>query len=240
MCELEVRHIAGRAPAIVLLHEGLGCVATWRQFPEALAERTGCAVIAYSRRGYGASPPCPLPRDVGYMHDEADGDLPALIETLGLSAFVLLGHSDGASIATIYAGTRPAPGLRGLILIAPHFFVEELTLTSIRRAGEAYRSRLRAALARYHGDNVDGAFHGWHDVWLSSAFRSWNIIPELDAVRVPMLVLQGRDDPYGSAAQVTAASRARAVWIDGCGHSPHRQAPETTLAHCAEFVAGIR
>lgn len=239
--ELEVLHIVGAPPTIVLLHEGLGCVAAWRDFPGALAERTGCAVLAYSRRGYGTSPPCELPRPASYMHDEANGDLSALIAAKIRGPFVLLGHSDGASIATIYAANHPEAPLDGLILIAPHFFVEDLTLASIRAAGDAYRAGdLRERLVRYHGQNVDCAFYGWHDAWLSPAFQSWHIRAELEALCVPHLLIQGRNDMYGSPAQAEAARHADVRWIEDCGHSPHREAPDATLRLCAEFITRLR
>jgi pimeloyl-ACP methyl ester carboxylesterase len=230
----------GRAPTLVLLHEGLGCVAMWRDFPAALAARTGYGVFVYSRFGYGHSDPVPLPRPLTYMHDEADL-LPAVLDAGGVRKCILVGHSDGASIATLYAGSRQDFRVRGLVLMAPHFFVEDMSIQSIAAAKAAYESGdLRARLARYHAD-VDGAFHGWNRAWLDPGFRSWRIDEALAHVRVPMLILQGQDDQYGSAAQLALAQAdaycpVETVLLDDCRHAPHLDRPETTLDAVAAFV----
>ena len=230
-----------RAPALVFLHEGLGSVSLWKDFPDRLARRTGRGALVYSRAGYGTSAPAPLPRPVRFMHDEA-AILPRVLAAAGVRDFVLVGHSDGASISLIYAGGRPSSGLRGLILEAPHVFTEPEGLASIARAREAYAtSDLRARLARHHGANVDVAFRGWNDVWLDPGFRAWNIEEFLPAIAVPILILQGERDEYGTWRQVEAIQRqsggpVEAVALADCGHSPHRDQPELTLAAMAGFI----
>ena len=234
-----------RAPTLVLLHEGLGCVAMWRDFPRLLAERTGYGVLVYSRAGYGGSDPVRLPRPLTYMHDEALRVLPAVLDQIGINKCILVGHSDGASIATIYAGSRQDFRIRGLVLMAPHFFVEETTIRAIAAAKQAFETTdLRARLEKYHGANVDIAFWGWNAAWLDPGFRSWRIDDYLAYIRVPMLIIQGEDDQYGTPAQVTAADAAtycplEALMLDRCGHAPHVDQPKATMGTIAEFVARI-
>jgi pimeloyl-ACP methyl ester carboxylesterase len=243
---LEYRWIApatpGR-PALVLLHEGLGCVALWKDFPDRLAAATGCGTFVYSRAGYGRSSPVPVPRPLTYMHQEGLDVLPRLLDTLGLEQVVTVGHSDGASIALVHAGAADAARrLRGVVLEAPHVLCEELSVASIRRAREAYeRGDLRPKLARLHGDNVDVAFWGWNRAWLDPAFMQWNLEEYLPGVAVPVLVLQGRDDEYGTAEQYRRIERGsggpvEVRVLDRCGHSPHRDQPQATLAAITEFV----
>ncbi len=229
------------APTLVFLHEGLGSVSLWRDFPDRLAAETGCGALVYSRAGYGRSDPAPLPRPVRFMHDEAE----VLAEVLAqrkVRESILVGHSDGASIALIYAGSRPAPRLKGLILEAPHVFTESHGLASIAKIAEVYRtSDLRERLSRHHGANVDVAFRGWNDVWLHPDFRAWNIEEYLPAVKIPILILQGEDDEYGTWRQVEAVERqaggpVEAVALADCGHSPHREQPERTLQAMTGFV----
>lgn len=232
----------GPGPTWVLLHEGLGSVSTWRDFPARLARATGRRVFAYSRSGYGASRPVPLPWSARYMH-EAAGELHTVLADAGIVDAVLVGHSDGASIATLYAGREEAPpeGLRALVAIAPHYFVEPRALKSIRAAGEAFlEGSLRARLARHHGSNLDVAFWGWHDAWTSSEFRSWDIREALARVQVRTLVLQGEADEYGTLEQVETAKRqsggpVTAVVIPDCGHAPHREAPGHLLDALTAF-----
>jgi pimeloyl-ACP methyl ester carboxylesterase len=230
-----------RAPTLVLLHEGLGCVGMWREFPAALAACSGYGVLAYSRFGYGRSDPAPLPRPLSYMHDEALDVLPAVLDQAGVRKAILVGHSDGASIATIYAGGRQDFRIRGLVLLAPHFFVEDISVQSIAAAKEAYeRGDLRARLARYHGDNVDNAFWGWNRVWLDPAFRTWRIDDAVAHVRVPMLIIQGKDDQYGTAAQLALAESdaycpVETILLDGCRHAPQADQPALTVEAIAEF-----
>jgi pimeloyl-ACP methyl ester carboxylesterase len=231
-----------RVATLVLLHEGLGCLAMWRDFPAALAQRTGYGVVAWSRAGYGKSDPVPLPRPVSYMHDEAREALPALLEQAQIRKSILIGHSDGASIATIYAGSHQDFRVRGLVLMAPHFFVEEMGLAAIAAAKRVYETTdLRARLARYHGDNVDIAFRGWNDAWLDPAFRSWRIDDDLAHIRVPILIIQGQNDEYGTAAQLELAEQEAYCPVEvrllaGCRHSPHIDQPAATLDAIADFV----
>lgn len=227
---------------LILLHEGLGCVALWKDFPSRLAQATGCRVLVYSRSGYGGSTPCPLPRPLTFMHDEGLGVLPDILDAAGVDEAILVGHSDGASIALIHAGGVRDPRVRGLVLMAPHVFVEELTLSSIRQAASAYQTTdLRQRLARHHGDNVDCAFWGWNRAWLDPGFLHWNIEEFLPAVTVPVLVIQGQDDPYGTLLQVEAIERqcrgpVRRLVLERCGHSPHRDQRERTFSAMADFV----
>lgn len=236
------------APTLVWLHEGLGCVALWRDLPQRVSERTGLSSLVYSRAGYGGSDPVALPRPLTYMHDEGLRVLPALLRALSVEDAVLIGHSDGGSIAILYAGGVPeaARTVRGLVLLAPHVFCEELSVRSIAAAAESYVSgegQLRQRLARYHRD-VDGAFWGWNRAWLDPGFRAWNIEASLPAITAPTLLIQGSDDPYGTLAQLEAIERGvrgpvtRRV-LAGCGHSPHREAPEATLALIADFVESV-
>jgi pimeloyl-ACP methyl ester carboxylesterase len=228
------------APTLVLLHEGLGCVALWRDFPQLLAAATGCGVFAYSRFGYGRSEPVPLPRPLGYMHDEALAVLGRVLDAAAIRRCVLVGHSDGASIAAIYAGGVQDFRVRGLVLLAPHYFVEDICLAAIARARAAYAvGDLRTRLARYH-DHVDVAFHGWNGAWLDPAFRAWDITEYLAHIHVPVLQLQGTADPYGTAAQPHAAEQTagcpvETVMLPG-GHAPHLEATAQTLSAIADFT----
>jgi pimeloyl-ACP methyl ester carboxylesterase len=232
---------AEQAPTLVLLHEGLGCVGMWRDFPRALAARTGYGVFVYSRPGYGKSDPVPLPRSLGYMHDEASTVLPVVLDQAGIGKCILVGHSDGASIATIYAGGRQDFRVRGLVLLAPHFFVEDISIKSIAEAKEAYeKGDLRERLQRYH-NHVDVAFWGWNRAWLDPGFRAWRIDEYLAHVRVPILIVQGRDDQYGTPAQIELAKRdtycpVEALLLEKCRHSPQLDQPEATLDAIAEFA----
>lgn len=240
MLELEIVDIPGAEPALVFLHEGLGSVAMWRDFPSRVATRTGRRTVVYSRLGYGRSAPLREPRRPDYMHREALETLPALRAAHGLGDAILVGHSDGASIALIHAGAGHP--VRGIVAMAPHVFVEDVTIRSIEAAREAWRTTdLRARLQRYHAD-VDGAFKGWNDAWLDPAFRQWNIEEFLPSIACPLLLIQGRDDEYGTMAQLDAIERAvegkvRRLELAHCRHSPHRDQPEATLAAIVDFVA---
>ncbi|HEX7238788.1 MAG TPA: alpha/beta hydrolase [Longimicrobiaceae bacterium] len=232
----------GEAPTLVFLHEGLGCVSLWRDFPARLAEATGCGALVYSRAGYGRSDPVDLPRPVSFMHHEGLRVLPEVLDAAGVRDAVLVGHSDGASIALVHAGSGAAGRVRALVLEAPHVFVEDVSVASIARAGEAYRGTdLRAKLARHHGGNVDCAFRGWNEVWLHPEFRAWNLEAYLPAISVPVLVVQGEADEYGTLAQVEAVRTGvrgpvETLVLPGVGHSPHRDRPDETLAAMAAFV----
>jgi pimeloyl-ACP methyl ester carboxylesterase len=230
-----------RAPTLVLLHEGLGCVAMWRDFPRRLSERTGYGVLVYSRPGYGASDPAPRTRALTYMNQEAEDVLPAVLDQAGIRKAILVGHSDGASIATIYAGGRQDFRIRGLVLMAPHFFVEDLSIRSIEAAKQVYEGGdLRERLARYHHD-VDTAFYTWNAAWLDPGSRGWRIEDDLAHVRVPILLVQGVDDQYGTLAQVDLAQDATYCPVDtlvlqDCRHSPHLDQADATLQGIGEFA----
>ncbi|MDO8876890.1 MAG: alpha/beta hydrolase [Pseudolabrys sp.] len=241
---LEYRFVGPRpseAPTLVLLHEGLGCVGLWGDFPSSLQAATGCGVFAYSRAGYGQSSPVNLPRPLTYMHDEARDVLPALLDQIGFRRGLLIGHSDGASIAAIYAGTHQDHRLGGLVLMAPHFFTEDSGIAAIVEAKEAYETTdLKQKLARWHKD-PDNAFKGWNGAWLDPAFRQWDITEPLAYIRVPILIVQGEDDQYGTIAQIEAAERecycpVEVALMPGVKHSPQRDAPEATLKAIADFV----
>jgi pimeloyl-ACP methyl ester carboxylesterase len=234
---------AERAPTLVLLHEGLGCVAAWRAWPGELARASGCGVLVYSRWGYGDSDPVDLPRPLTYMHDEGLVTLREVLDAAAVKDCVLVGHSDGASIALIASGSGSVDArVRGLALMAPHVFCEDVSVAAITRARDAYRhGDLRSKLARYHSGNVDGAFWGWNRAWLDPDFKQWNIEEYLPGVTVPTLVVQGADDPYGTIAQVDAIERGvrgaftRLVLPD-CGHAPWREKPEATTAAIVSFA----
>ncbi len=234
------------APTIVMLHEGLGCIAAWGQFGEALAKATGYGVFQYSRAGYGGSDPVALPRPLSYMHDEALKVLPKILDAIGFTRGILLGHSDGASIATIYLGGVQDHRVQGLVLIAPHFFVEDVSVASIAKAQAAYQGGdLRQRLTKYHGANVDCAFRGWNDAWLDPGFRSWDIQESIGYIRVPILIVQGTGDQFGTAAQIRAAEQEAycpvdVAMIEGAGHAPHLERPTETLAAVAAHVNRCR
>jgi pimeloyl-ACP methyl ester carboxylesterase len=232
------------APTLVLLHEGLGCVALWRDFPEALVAATGCGVFAWSRLGYGNSDPVTLPRPMSYMHDEALTVLPRVLDAAGVRRAVLIGHSDGGSIAVIHAGSAQDACVRGVVLIAAHFFVEEINIASIAAIRASYEAGdLRSRLARYHRD-VDVAFRGWNDAWLDPRFRAFDITEHAACIPVPVLALQGAEDPYGTAEQLRVLERVahRPVetrLIAGARHAPHLEAREATLAAIVPFVRRV-
>ena len=232
------------APTLVLLHEGLGCVGLWGDFPDKLAAATSAGVFVYSRAGYGKSSPVALPRPLTYMHDEARETLPALLDAIGFRRGLLIGHSDGASIAAIYAGSHQDHRVGGLALIAPHFFTEDPGIASIEEARKAYATTdLRAKLARWHAD-VDNAFLGWNGAWLDPGFRQWDITEFLAYIRVPMLIVQGENDQYGTVKQIETAQRecycpVEVALLPGVKHSPQREAPEVTLSAISEFVGRV-
>ncbi len=242
--KLEYTRIPGATPPpLLFLHEGLGSVAMWRDFPAKIAAATGADTVVYSRRGYGRSARTAGPRAVDYMHHEAQVVLPRLVEALGLTRPILVGHSDGASIALIAAGS----GFRasGVAVMAPHVFVEDVTIASIAAAKDAYRrTDLAQRLGRYH-DDPDHAFWGWNDIWLNPAFRSWSIETIIRNIDAPLLIVQGADDEYGTPAQMDAIRRqthtdCEAVLLASCGHSPHRDQPEHTLRLIRDFVERVR
>ena len=244
---LEYRMIGPRpdaAPTLVLLHEGLGCVGLWGDFPDRLQKATGCGVFVYSRAGYGTSSPVTLPRPLTYMHNEAREVLPKLLDAIGFCHGLLVGHSDGASIAAIYAGSHQDHRIGGLVLIAPHFFTEDPGIASIAEAKRAYEAGdLRGKLARWHAD-VDNAFKGWNGAWLDPDFRKWDITGELAYIRVPVLIVQGSDDQYGTVRQIEVAREecycpVEVTLLPGVRHSPQREAPDAALGAITGFVARV-
>ena len=246
---LEVERIAGispQAPELVFLHEGLGSISHWKDFPARVASTTGCPVTVYSRYGNGNSDLLTEPRPVTYMHDEGLRALPDLFAQLHIENPILVGHSDGASIALIHAGARVGDhdNVRGLVLLAPHVFVEELSVASIAAAKTTFEtSDLCAKLGRHHRDPAR-TFWGWNNVWLHPDFCSWNIEEYLPRITCPVLAIQGLDDQYGTMAQVQAIARQAGGLVEilelaDCRHSPQREQPEATLAAIAKFVRGI-
>jgi pimeloyl-ACP methyl ester carboxylesterase len=248
---LEVQQIAGPAglAPLVFLHEGLGSVSLWTQrgknWPQAVCEATGRRGLVYSRRGYGQSSPVPDVRGSGrlvpdYMHREAREVLPALLDRLELQRPVLIGHSDGASIALIHASQHP---VSATVVMAPHLMVEDIAVQAIAQASQAFEQHgLRDRLARHHAD-VDGAFWQWNDVWLSAGFRSFDIRAECSRIAGPVLAIQGDNDEYGSMAQLdalaAAAPHTAQCRLADCGHSPHRDQPEKTLEAVTDFLASV-
>jgi pimeloyl-ACP methyl ester carboxylesterase len=241
---LEVERFSGEAkrPTLVFLHEGLGSVSMWREFPAWAAAATDCPAVVYSRYGYGQSDVLEAPFAVDYMHREALETLPELLAKLGIERPILVGHSDGASIALIYAGSRAGPS--GLVALAPHVFVEDISVKSIAEAKVAFETtELAERLARYHAD-ARKSFYAWNDIWLHPDFRRWNIEAFLPAISCPVLAIQGAEDEYGTMAQVEAIARqvggaCEIVRLEGCGHSPHRDRPGETLSAIARFVAAL-
>jgi pimeloyl-ACP methyl ester carboxylesterase len=242
--KLEVQRIPAKAggvgPTLVFLHEGLGSVSMWRDFPGRVAQATGCAALVYSRYGNGQSDPLREPRAVDYMHFEALHTLPALLEALGVEQPILVGHSDGGSIALLYAGAHD--DVRGAVVMAPHVFVEDLSVKSIAEAKVAFETTdFAQKLARHHAD-VEKTFRGWNDIWLHPEFRDWNIEEVLPRVHCPVLAIQGFDDQYGTMAQLEAIARQAGGPIEllrlaDCRHSPHRDQPEVVLEAVSRFVA---
>jgi pimeloyl-ACP methyl ester carboxylesterase len=238
---LEVLDLPGASerPPLILLHEGLGSVELWRGLPDDLHAATGRRVVAFSRYGHGRSEPPGEPRTPAFFHDEALRVLPELFGELAVSDPVLVGHSDGASIALIHAAHHP---VSGLVLLAPHVFVEPITVAAIRETRQAFvGGDLRERLERYH-DDVDAAFWGWCDVWLDPSFAAWNLDAEAARVTAPTLVIQGAEDPYGSLEQVdrieARVPHARRLVVPG-GHSPHLEQRREVVAAISEFVTEV-
>jgi pimeloyl-ACP methyl ester carboxylesterase len=228
-------------PVVVFLHEGLGSVAMWRDFFRRLCDRLGMRGLVYSRFGYGRSTPLPWQErfPVQYLHQEALDVLPDVLERLGVAGPWLLGHSDGGSIALLAAAHFP-DRFAGAVVMAPHIFVEEVSLANIQVARAAYREHgLRARLARYH-DDVDSAFYGWNDVWLDPAFRTWNIESEIKPIICPLLAIQGENDEYATLDQLHRLQRrvphSRLLILPECGHSPHRDQPDAVISAVQDFV----
>lgn len=233
------------APTLVFLHEGLGCTALWKDFPDRVAEATGWGVLVYSRAGYGGSDPVEVPRPLTYMHTEGLKVLPRLLDAANVRQAILVGHSDGASISLVNAGGVKDPRVTAAVIMAPHVFNEQHCVDSIRQAKTAYETgQLREGLSRYHGDNVDVAFWGWNHAWLDPEFWHWNLEEYLAPIEIPLLLIQGEDDEYGTAAQIEAIERQvsgpiETRWLPRCGHSPHRDQPDATLRAIVDFVASF-
>jgi pimeloyl-ACP methyl ester carboxylesterase len=230
---------SGKRPTLVFLHEGLGSIAMWRDFPSRVTHATGCNALVYSRYGYGNSAPLQEPREVRYMHDEALLALPELLDALAIEAPILIGHSDGGSIALIHAGAGLRP-VTAVITLAAHVMVEDISVQSIAAARTAYESGdLRARLARFHAD-VDSAFWGWNRIWLQPAFRAWNIEAYLPGITCPVLAVQGEDDEYGTQEQLERIGREVAdvevLHLEDCRHSPHRDQPQAVIEAITRFV----
>jgi pimeloyl-ACP methyl ester carboxylesterase len=227
-------------PLLVFLHEGLGCIAMWKDFPERLCAATGCAGLVYDRLGYGQSSPQGESRSIHYLHQYALSELPAVIAGLAQGRdHIVVGHSDGGSIALIYAAGRP-PGLRGVVTAAAHVFVEEMTLDGIRSAVCAQAAGKLRGLSRYHGGKAGEVFAAWADTWLAPPFKHWSIEYLLPSIDCPVLAVQGSGDQYGSQAQLDTIERgvpgARQQVLPGCGHSPHLDQPEATAQAMAGFI----
>ncbi len=244
---LETLWVSGSddGPTLLLLHEGLGSLAGWKRFPVALGLYTGRPVVAYSRAGYGNSSPVLLPRPLDFHMREACEVLPAVIDALGLERCILMGHSDGASIALAHAGSVLDQRVQGVVALAPHVLTEAKTVDAIRKTSAAFESgTLRERLARYHGENVDCAFRGWADTWLDPRFQVWSIESALAGIKVPVLAIRGRSDPYNTAvhleriaALVTAP--VKRITLEDCGHAPHAERTDDVLALVRRFIDSL-
>lgn len=229
-------------PTLVFLHEGLGCVAMWKDFPDALAASTGCPALVYDRHGHGGSAAERGARTLTFFETEAYGVLPALLAACRVTDAILVGHSDGGTIALLHAGRAP---VRGVITEAAHVFVEPESLAGVAAAKRAWEDAgFRERLGRYHGSGTAAMFAAWADMWSADWFRDWNIEPALPAVSCPLLAIQGVDDEYGTAAQLDAIARGvsgpvKCVLVPDCGHAPHIQAREPVLARMTDFVTSL-
>ncbi len=226
---------------VVLLHEGLGCVRLWKDFPQRLAHTLDRDIVVYSRRGYGRSSPVQLPRPMNYLEGDGRAELESVLQASRLDKVILLGHSDGATIALAAAAHDRTGAIAATITLAPHVFAESMTRNAIRTAVEHVE---RGHLARYHADNVDGAFRGWSDTWLSQNFTHWNIVSLLPDISCPTLLIQGRNDEYASYAQIRCIAEnvygtCRRRMLARCGHTPQFQRPAATLAMIKQFIAPL-
>ena len=242
---LDIAATRGQRPEVLLLHEGLGSVTMWRDFPQRLAAATGCRTLAYSRRGFGRSSPRTRPYTLRFMHEEALEVMPRLREKLGIERPVLVGHSTGASMGLVHAGANRWP-VAAVVAMAPLTTVENSNVESIREARRQYESTdWRDKLARHH-DQVDDVFYGWNDTWLQPGFRAWNILADIAGIACPVLAILGEDDPYSSVDQVEAirqharkCPQVRVLRIPGCGHAPHRERPEVVIPAIGDLVEGV-
>lgn len=241
-----IGHVHGdalRRPVLVFLHDGLGCISLWRDFPEVLASATGCDVLLYDRWGHGRSDPLVGGRSPDFFDEEAFLILPDILRQLDIKRTILIGHSDGGSIAFLFAAKYPDK-VEGIIVESTHVFVEEVTLQGIRNIVDIYQTTdLKQKLAKYHGEKTDTMFHGWAEVWLSPEFRSWHIKESLSAITCPVLVIQGADDEYGTTQQVkeieTRVKSVRSLLIPECGHVPHHQARDKVLEEMFRFIGDL-
>jgi pimeloyl-ACP methyl ester carboxylesterase len=228
-------------PYLVFLHEGLGCIPFWKDFPRLLCESTGCPGLVYDRTGYGKSSPFTRPRTIHYLHESAREELPKILEALAAGKnFVLIGHSDGGSISLLFGAERPSH-LQGIITEAAHVSVDEKTLAGVRKAAQFRGQKKMAALEKYHGEKTEEIFRAWSETWLSDWFRPWNIEYILPSIDVPVLAIQGKNDHYGSQNQAkTIAARSggpgRVEIIDNCGHTPHLEAKQVVLDLMTDFI----
>src|ERR1700674_2433444 len=242
--EYEFIHVASAdAPIIVFLHEGLGSVSMWKDFPSQVAHATGCNALVYSRYGYGQSDPLQGPRRADFMHEEALRALPELLDQLGVEMPIMFGHSDGGSIALIHAAAAQRQ-VAGVIVMAPHVMVENVAITSIQAAQRAYETTdLRVKLSRHHAD-PDSAFRGWNDIWLHADFRHWNIEALLPSITCPVLAIQGEDDEYGTMEQIEQIARlvpdVDLLRLTDCRHSPHRDQPKAVVEATTRFIDRLR
>jgi pimeloyl-ACP methyl ester carboxylesterase len=232
-------------PLLVFLHEGLGSVAQWKDFPELLCKKTNCPGLLYDREGHGKSDALKTPRNSDFMHIQSQIVLPEIFKQLNIEHHkkILIGHSDGGSIAIIYAGSFNE-NILGIITEASHQFIEEVTVTGLKDALRSFEAgRLRELLIKYHGKNIDSMFHGWSDTWLREEFRKWNIESYLKNISCPFLAIQGEDDQYGTFAQLESiknnARKADIFHIPHCGHIPHVQAKEIVLNRMADFIINL-
>ncbi len=233
-------------PTIVLLHDGLGCAAMWRDFPDSLAQRTGLGVMAYSRAGYGKSSPCSLPRGPTTMHKEEGIDiLPKVLDAANIEQAILVGHSDGGSISLIHAGVEKTPRIKAVVTLAAHVFNEDICVSKASEICWEFKNRkLRESLKKYHGDNVDCAFWGWNDLWLHEDFADWNIEEYLADITVPVLTIQGADDQYGTKSQVDAivsqvSGAVEPLMIPDCNHVIHVEKPQIAIEAIGKFVESL-
>ena len=232
------------APVLVFLHEGLGSIAQWRGFPADLCRATGLPGLVYERWGFGGSDPLVLPRPTDYLAAEAEGALPDVLSACGIARPILVGHSDGGSIALLYASAFP-DGVTACVSMAAHVFVEDVTVAGIQEVVARWETGdLKSRLAKYHGANTETMFRGWAETWLRTDFRDWNIEDRLAAITCPLLVIQGEDDEHGSVAQVEAIAQGASgptetVMISDCGHSPHLEAGAAVVSRIADFVAAL-
>ncbi len=234
-------------PALIFLHEGLGCTRLWKDFPEKLSKKTGCPALVFSRFGYGKSDASPLPWKINFMHDQALKTLPEIIAQAQIKQYILIGHSDGGSIGIIFSGSpgiKKLKGLKGLITEAAHVFCEKITVDCIKLAKTNYEHHnLKLKLEKYHGTNCDNAFYGWNDIWLNPKFMYWNIEKYLNKIKVPMLAIQGKDDQYGTKKQIASikhrVNKIETHTLNHCRHSPHSDQQEIVLNLMAQFIHKI-